>query len=144
MHPVLTIPLLFLLTLCNNIKAQAVSDTMSQYAPAVASGTKPPPPDDRVRIAQVLHLKDNEGKEWVMLVVADAPFDRSWGRSKLKINYLLRRERSYLSNIFFANVKVLEELPAAATTEATMKLLQPKYEGLKFWASLRTETLFPF
>ena len=74
-----------------------------------------------------------------MVVFCETPIKDSKQRAKMKNDYMLRRERIYLAQAFFAKVDVVEECRIQTDPKSYFRLLTEKYDGLRVWAILNTE-----
>ena len=77
-----------------------------------------------------------------MVVFCESPVKDSKQRARMRNDYMLKRERIYLSRVFFADVEVLEERKVLMEVKPFLKTLEEKYDGLKLWAVLNADTIF--
>lgn len=96
---------------------------------------------DRIVYAQVLQLTGQNKEKFTMIVFADAAYENNLSRTRMKIDYVLKRERIYLAKIFFADADVLEELKDVIDINASMKKMEQKYPGLKCWSMLNADMI---
>lgn len=91
---------------------------------------------------QVLYLRDQHRKELWMAVFAEAVAGQPPARTRMKADYLLQRERRYLSKIFFTRVEVVEEGKIRIPLPHHMKGLQDKYPGISLWTVLHVNAYY--
>lgn len=97
---------------------------------------------EKLVVCQVLQLTNTNKEKHLMVVFCEAPVKDSKQRARLRTDYMLKRERIYLSRVFFADVEILEEKPVSADIKSSLHLLEEKYNGLRLWAVLNTGTVF--
>jgi hypothetical protein len=98
---------------------------------------------DRILYAQILKVVDQHKKESILIVFADALIEHNPARTRMKIDYILKRERIYLGAIFFAEVSVLEELKNVPDLDMCMKKMGQKYPALMCWSILNADAIIP-
>jgi hypothetical protein len=91
---------------------------------------------DTLYYCEVLRLSNNNHKEHFLAVFGYAHILARKGRSKLKIKYVLNRERNYLSRIFYTKASVLEIKRVDIKVNPYMKELQKKYPFVRMWGVL--------
>lgn len=90
---------------------------------------------------QVLRLKDQTNETKVMAVFSEVTVTASYQRAKMRNDYMLKRERVYLGNIFFADVDVLEEIKNAIDVKLYMQKLRERYSEIQLWTVLDGNTI---
>lgn len=91
---------------------------------------------------QVLQLHTQDGKEYRMAVLAEAIIETTLSRTRMRIDYMLKRERVYLSRIFFAKVRVLEQARVPEQRELFLKQLEKRFPEIKVWSVLNVNAYF--
>lgn len=97
---------------------------------------------EKLRVCQVLKLTNQNKETRLMAVFCETPITQSKQRASMRNNYMLRRERIYLSKVFFSEVEVIEERKVLMEVKPFFKMLEEKYTGLKLWSVINGETLF--
>lgn len=97
---------------------------------------------EKLLMCQVLRLTNQNKERILMVVFCETTVKDSKQRAKLRSDYMLKRERIYLSRVFFADVDVIEERKVLMDVKTFLKLLEEKYEGLRLWAVLNSDTIF--
>ncbi len=95
--------------------------------------------NETMMVYQVLRLTNQNKEKSFMVIFCETPVTESKQRAKLKNDYMLRRERIYLAQVFFAKVEVVEKENIQTDTKTYFRLLEEKYAGLRLWAVLNTE-----
>lgn len=90
---------------------------------------------------QVLQLKAQTGQSRVMVVLVETAANNS-SRTKLRCNYLLKRERIYLKNVFMSDVQVLENYASIVDINSVLKKIKEKYDDVQLWSILNADTFF--
>lgn len=75
-----------------------------------------------------------------MVLVETAANDNA--RTKLRCNYLLKRERIYLKNVFMADVAVLENYASIVDINSVLQKIKEKYEDVQLWSILNADIFF--
>lgn len=91
---------------------------------------------DTIYYCEVLKLSSHNYKEHTFAVFGYAHILARKGRSKMKINYILKRERNYLSKIFYTKAILLERKRVDTSVQEHMKLLEKKFPFVKMWGVL--------
>lgn len=99
-------------------------------------------PKEKLLVCQVLRLTNTNKEKSLMVVFCETPVKDSKQRARMRNDYMLKRERIYLSRVFFADVEVLEERKVLMEVKPFLKTLEEKYDGLKLWAVLNADTIF--
>ena len=99
-------------------------------------------PKEKLLVCQVLRLTNTNKEKYLMVVFCETPVKDSKQRARMRNDYMLKRERIYLSRVFFADVEVLEERKVLMEVKPFLKTLEEKYDGLKLWAVLNADTIF--
>lgn len=94
---------------------------------------------ETILVCQVLRLTNQNKEKYFMVVFCETPIKDSKQRAKLRSDYMLKRERIYLANVFFATVDVVEEQKIQTDTKTYFRLLEDKYDGIRLWAILNTD-----
>lgn len=97
---------------------------------------------EKIMVCQVLKLTNQNKETSLMAVFCETSIKQSKQRACMRNNYMLRRERIYLSKVFFADVEVIEERKVLMEVKPFFKLMEEKYAGLKLWSVINGETLF--
>lgn len=97
---------------------------------------------EKIRVCQVLKLTNQNKETSLMAVFCETSITQSKQRACMRNNYMLRRERIYLSKVFFADVEVIEERKVLMEVKPFFKMMEEKYAGLKLWSVINGETLF--
>jgi hypothetical protein len=106
-------------------------------SPAIKHGEK----GSKLIYCQVLRLTHKTNENNIMAVFAEVTVTASYQRAKMRNDYMLKRERIYLSNVFFADVDVLEESTRVMDVKLFMQTLRERYDGIKLWAVLDGNTI---
>ena len=91
---------------------------------------------DTLYYCEVLKLRNINHKEHILAVFSYSHILARKGRSKMKIKYVLNREKAYLSRIFYAKATVLEKKRVDMKVNKYMKGLERKYPIIKMWGVL--------
>jgi len=125
----------FALIASSQTDANSLKQEISFVYPAINKITA----NEKILVCQVLRLTNQNKERSFMVVFCETPINDSKQRAKMKNDYMLRRERAYLAQIFFAKVDVVEERKIQTDTKTYFRLLTEKYDGLRVWAILNTE-----
>jgi hypothetical protein len=96
---------------------------------------------DTLTYCQVLRLTDRDKKTRIMTVFANSVIRESKMRSKLKIDYMMKRERVYLHKVFFFDVDVLDEQRVDTSIKEHMNAVYIKHPNAKIWCILNADGL---
>ena len=112
------------------------------YVPAVATIDTTLATKQKMIQCQVLKITNQSKQSRVILVLVETSLLENEGRTKMRLNYMLKRERVYLKNIFVADIVVLETYRTIVDINSLLKNLQSKYEGLQLWTLVDADALF--
>jgi hypothetical protein len=148
MQAFITICCIFLVSL--SAEAQIKTDTVPVNNLFVANTNtekkvkkhKKPRKGDTVTYYQVLYLKGMDDKHHHMVVFAKSVIENRRSEAYLKIRYMLKREREYLSRIFFTDVTVLESRRTEITPVKYIPELNKKFKDISIWSVLDTDQFF--
>jgi hypothetical protein len=112
------------------------------YVPAVATIDTTLAAKVKTIQCQVVKITNQSKQSRVMLVLVETSLLENEGRTKMRLNYMLKRERVYLKNIFVADIVVLETYRTIIDINALLQKLQSKYEGLQLWTVVDADALF--
>ena len=90
-------------------------------------------PKEKLLVCQVLRLTNTNKEKSLMVVFCESPVKDSKQRARMRNDYMLKRERIYLSRV--KRESLMEVKPF-------LKTLEEKYDGLKLWAVLNADTIF--
>ena len=134
--------ILFTAMICAGSWAQSIiPDTVSTQTAESTTVTshKSRKKGDRIVQAQILRLKNqNKETKW-MIVFAEAEYQSSISRTKMRLDYILKRERIYLGNIFFADVAIVESVKEVTDMNLCLKTFVSQYPGLQLWSVLNAD-----
>jgi hypothetical protein len=99
---------------------------------------------DTLYFCEVLKLSSHNYREHYFAVFGFAHIIARKSRSKMKINYVLKRERNYLSNIFYSKAVVLEKKRVDTKVSAHMKKLEKRYPLIRMWGVLDANAIYQF
>jgi hypothetical protein len=91
---------------------------------------------DTLYYCEVLKLSNQDYREHVFAVFGYAYIAERKGRSKIRIKYILNRERNYLSKIFYAKAVKIERKRVDISVKKYMKRLEKKYPAVRMWGVL--------
>jgi hypothetical protein len=91
---------------------------------------------DTLYYCEVLKLRNQDYRDHVFAVFGYSHIYQRKGRSKLRIKYILNRERNYLSKIFYANAVKVERNRVDISVKKYMKRLEKKYPTVRMWGVL--------
>lgn len=94
---------------------------------------------DTLVYCQILRLTDRDKKKQIMVVFANSVIRESKMRSRMKIDYMLKRERVYLHKVFFFDVDILDEQRVDTTIKEYMNAVQLYYPNAKIWGILNAD-----
>lgn len=112
------------------------------YVTAVATIDTTLAPTTKMIQCQVLKITNQANQTRVMLVLVETCNVENESRTKMRVNYLFKRERHYLKNIFVVDVAVLETYRIIVNINSLLQNLQSKYEGLQLWTVVDADALF--
>lgn len=112
------------------------------YVPAVATIDTTLATKQKTIQCQVLKITNLSNQSRVMLVLVETSLLENEGRTKMRLNYMLKRERVYLKNIFVSDVAVLETYRTIIDINSLLQNLLNKYEGLQLWTVVDADALF--
>lgn len=96
---------------------------------------------DTLMYCQILRLTDRDKKTQIMTVFANSVIRESKMRSRLKIDYMMKRERVYLHKVFFFDVDILDEQRVDTTIKEHMHEVHLSYPNAKIWCILNADGL---
>ncbi len=91
---------------------------------------------------EVLQLKDLNYTNNIMVVYVQSIVETRRSSAKLHARYLLKRERQYLSRIFFTSVSVLESNRTDKEPLQSFSDLSNRYKGISLWTILNANQFF--
>jgi hypothetical protein len=94
----------------------------------------------KIIMCQVLEVKDGD-QTATMAVFAEITVDNSSKEAITRNSQLIKKERSYLGHMFFADVDVVEDVTVVEDVASHMKLLKEKYNGIKLWSVLSADQI---
>jgi hypothetical protein len=112
------------------------------YVPAVATIDTTLAAKSKNIQCQVLKITNQSKQSRVMLVLVESFTFENGSRTKMRMNYVFKRERRYLKNIFVGDVSILETYRTIVDINSLLQNLQTKYEGLQLWTVLDADALF--
>ncbi len=112
------------------------------YVPAVATIDTTLAAKIKTIQCQVVRITNQSNQSRIMLVMVETLSSKNESRTKMRINYVLKRERLYLKNIFVADIAVLETYRTIVDIHSLLQNLQSKYEGLQLWTVVDADALF--
>jgi hypothetical protein len=131
---------LLFLAICNLLYSQKIKDI--SYIPPAAKVDSSLLNAKGNFNCQVIQLITPHKQTAVMIIFVETGNAGNKGRTKIRTNYLLKRERLYLRNIFFSNVEVLENFEAVIDIKTLLQKLDEKYDKPQLWSILRADTFF--
>lgn len=84
------------------------------------------------------------GQEHILAVFASSYIWQRRGKSRIKIMYILQRERAYLSTIFYTKAKRLERKRVDTKISAHMKMLKREYPFINMWSVLDANAILHY
>jgi hypothetical protein len=129
------------------------SATYAENNPLVASGdtiiqsvssseNKKKKKGDTLVYYEVLQLKDLNYSNKIMVVYVQSIVETRRSSATLHAKYLLKRERQYLSKIFFTSVSVLESNRTDKELLQSFSDLSNRYKGISLWTILNANQFF--
>lgn len=97
---------------------------------------------EKILVYQVLRLTNQNREKSLLVVFCETSITNSKQRAKMRSDYMLKRERIYLSNVFFSKVEVLEKEIFSSDIKTCLQLLELKYTQLRLWSILQSDFLF--
>lgn len=91
---------------------------------------------------RVYQLKNQYRQTKIMLVFVTAGSNVHISRKQLRVNYLFKREKTYLRNVFFADVNMLEQHNSIIDVYSFLQRMEEKYDHPEVWAVLSTDAFF--
>ena len=91
---------------------------------------------------QVLQLTNQNRQTSIMIVFIDKGGKRDNSRTRLRCNYLFKRERIYLKNVFFSDVEILENYNDIVDANALMLKFTKDYYQPQLWSVLNSHSFF--
>jgi hypothetical protein len=126
-----------ILVLTPAVTAQPISGAEYIHPPVDPSANaKPGEKGSKLIYCQVLRLTHKTNEHNIMAVFSEVTVTASYQRAKMRNDYMLKRERIYLGNIFFADVDVLEESTKVMDIKLFMQTLRKRYSNIQLWAVL--------
>ena len=77
-----------------------------------------------------------------MIVLVETGDCGNDARTKLRTNYLFKREKTYLKNVFFADVEEVENISSVVDVVTLLQKLRAHYYQPQLWSVLNTNTFF--
>ncbi len=94
----------------------------------------------KIIMCQVLEVKDGD-QTAMMAVFAEITVNNSSKEAVARNSQLIKKERSYLGHMFFADVDVVEDVTVVEDVASHIKILKEKYNGIKLWSVLSADQL---
>jgi hypothetical protein len=91
---------------------------------------------DTLYYCDILRLSNQDYSGHVFAVFGYSYILERKGRSKIRIKYILKRERNYLSNIFYSKAIRIERKRVDMSVKKYMKDLEKKYPKVRMWGVL--------
>ncbi len=91
---------------------------------------------DTLFYCEVLKLSNQDYREHWFAVFGYAYISDRKGRSKLRIKYILKRERNYLSKVFYTKAMLIERRRVDISLRDYMKKLEKKFPNIRMWGVL--------
>ena len=91
---------------------------------------------------QVLQLTDQSQHTSIVIVLINKGEGADDSRTKLRCNYLFKRERIYLKNVFFSHVEVLKNYTDIVDANALLVKLKDEYYKPQLWSVLDAHSFF--
>lgn len=124
------------------VQAQTDSNSFVHTQKVTESAIYKNTASEKLLVFQVLRLTNQQKEESLMVVFCETTIQGSRQRALLRSDYMLRRERIYLSNVFFSKVEVLEKEIFSTDIKTCLQLLELKYAQLRLWSILQSDLLF--
>ena len=99
---------------------------------------------DTLLYCEVLKLTKLNGQEHILAVFAHSYIWERRSKSRVKIMYILQREREYLSTIFYTKAKRLQRRRVDTRVNAYMKLLKRDYPFINMWGVLDANAILHY
>ena len=93
---------------------------------------------------EVLKLTKMNGQEHILAVFASSYIWERRSKSRIKIMYIIQREREYLSTIFYTKAKRLERKRVDTEVSKHMKLLRREYPFINMWSVLDANAILHY
>jgi hypothetical protein len=91
---------------------------------------------DTLFYCDVLKLSNQDYGGHIFAVFGYSYIKERKGRSKIRIKYILNRERNYLSKIFYSRAVKVERSRVDVSVKKYMKQLEKKYPKVRMWGVL--------
>lgn len=91
---------------------------------------------DTLYYCDVLKLSNQDYGGHMFAVFGYSHIKERKGRSKIRIKYILNRERNYLSKIFYSRAVKIERNRVDISVKKYMKQLEKKYPKVRMWGVL--------
>jgi hypothetical protein len=77
-----------------------------------------------------------------MLVFVETGDAGNKARTRLRTEYLFKREKNYLQKVFFADVRTIEEYSTVVDVHALVQKLKKQHDGLQVWTIIHADQFF--
>jgi hypothetical protein len=77
-----------------------------------------------------------------MLVFVETGDAGNKARTRLRTEYLFKREKNYLKKVFFADVRTVDEYSSVVDVHALMQKLKSQHSGLQVWTVIHANQYF--
>lgn len=91
---------------------------------------------------RVFQLTNQNRQTSIMIVLVETGDAGNEARAKLRTNYLFKREKMYLKNVFFADVEEMETISSVVDVSALLQKLKENYHQPQLWSVLNAGTFF--
>ncbi len=99
---------------------------------------------DTLLYCEVLKLTKMNGQEHILAVFASSYIWQRRSKSRIKIMYILQRERDYLSTIFYTKAKRLERKRVDTRISTHMKMLKRAYPFINMWSVMDANAILHY
>lgn len=91
---------------------------------------------DTLFYCEVVKLSNQDYREHVFAIFGYAFIAERKGRSKIRIKYILNRERNYLSKVFYSKAIKMQRKRVDVSLKDYIKILEKKYPNVRMWGVL--------
>lgn len=131
---------LFMLFLLQTIKSQKNKEV--RYIPPLTNIDTALRNSNANFECRVFQLTNQNKQTSILIVLIETGNLGNEARTKLRTKYLFKREETYLKNVFFADVEVLEHFSSVIDVNALLQKLKEQYYQPQIWSVLNATNFF--
>jgi len=131
---------LIMLFLLQHVQSQ--KNKVVRYVPPTANTDTSLNNSNALFECRVFQLTNQNKQTCIMIVLVETGDAGNDARTKLRTNYLFKREKTYLKNVFFADVEEVENISSVVDVVTLLQKLRAQYYQPQLWSVLNANSFF--